>query len=134
MTADFHSLHYIAWYASAYRMAYCISDPTWKRGYELNSRKVLYLMSLITVGVGSAVCATANSSVAFIVGRFIAGLGAPGILYGGSSISAMVFLQSKGGFYMSLALAVRVPSIGVTSVLGGVLTDRATWRWCFYIK
>lgn len=50
--------------------------------YSMYSVKLVLLLSILLFEVGSAVCGAAPSSVAFIIGRAVAGVGAAGILAG----------------------------------------------------
>lgn len=83
--------------------------------------------------VGSVLCAAAPSSAAFIVGRAIAGIGAAGILQGALSIITYIAPLEKRPFYMSIVISVFGISMCAAPVLGGVLTDRVGWRWCFWM-
>lgn len=55
--------------------------------YSMYSVKVVLLVSIFLFEVGSAICGAAPNSIAFIIGRAVAGVGAAGIL--GGSVSAV---------------------------------------------
>jgi len=84
--------------------------------------------------IGSAICGAAPNSPAFIIGRAIAGLGASGIFSGAILIIANTIPLRKRPIYTGLVGAM----YGIASVagplLGGIFTDKVTWRWCFYIN
>ena len=54
--------------------------------YSMYSVKLVLLLSIFLFEVGSAICGAAPNSVAFIVGRAVAGVGAAGILGGSVSV------------------------------------------------
>jgi MFS family permease len=79
------------------------------------------------------VCAVAKNSVTLIVGRAIAGAGGAGLVSGGMTITGYaVPLRQRAMYIASLASMFGVSSV-VGPILGGIFTDRLTWRWCFWV-
>lgn len=102
--------------------------------YTFFSIKWVFLSAIGVFELGSLICGAAPTSVALIIGRAIAGLGVAGIFSGALIIVANAVPLHQRPIYTGLIGAM----YGVASVagplLGGVFTDKATWRWCFYIN
>ena len=83
--------------------------------------------------VGSTLCAASPLSSIFILGRAVAGIGGAGIIQGALAIATMMSPLEK----RPMNLAIVVSTIGIAAplgpVLGGILTDRVGWRWCFWM-
>jgi MFS family permease len=84
--------------------------------------------------LGSLISALANSSAMLIVGRAISGSGASGLITGFLSILAASVPIDKRPMYMGLVMGVSSLGIVIGPVIGGVFTQHATWRWCFYLN
>lgn len=102
--------------------------------YKLVPAKPLFLLCSGLFELGSLVCAVAPTSVAFIVGRAIAGVGTAGLSSGIMVIMFHTVPQQQRPIYQGLFGATFAVASVIGPVLGGVFTDQVTWRWCFYIN
>ncbi|KAF4627640.1 hypothetical protein G7Y89_g10514 [Cudoniella acicularis] len=131
---EFRVLDDVGWYASSYMLTNCALQLLYGRIYKFYSTKWVFVGCVGIFEVESAVCGSAPTSLAFIIGRSIAGMGTAGIFSG----SQMTLLHSvplnRRPIYMGLFGATFGIALVVAPLLGGVLTDRLSWRWCFYIN
>jgi EmrB/QacA subfamily drug resistance transporter len=84
--------------------------------------------------VGSALCGAAQSITQLIVFRGIQGLGAGGLIPLTFAVVGDLFSPRERGRYQGLTGAVWAVAAVAGPLLGGVLTDHASWRWIFYIN
>ncbi|MCJ1380208.1 hypothetical protein MMC17_003311 [Xylographa soralifera] len=134
ITDEFNSLPDVGWYGSAYLLTCCSFQLLFGKFYTFFAVKVVLLASILLFEVGSVVCGAAPSSVAFIVGRAIAGIGAAGIFAG--AIVCIVYavpLEKRPQLQGFFGAIFGVASI-VGPLIGGAFTSNVTWRWCFYIN
>ncbi|KAF9873135.1 hypothetical protein CkaCkLH20_09298 [Colletotrichum karsti] len=134
ITDEFSSINDIGWYGSAYLLTTCTFQLTFGKLYTLFSIKLTYLISILIFEIGSAICGAAPQSAVLIVGRAIAGIGCSGILAGTFTIIAVIIPLPKRPAYTGLVGGVYAIASVVGPLLGGVFTDKVTWRWCFYIN
>jgi len=86
ITDDFNSLTDVGWYGSAYLLTFCAFQLLFGKLYTFFPVKAVFLTSILIFEVASALCGAAPNSIAFIVGRAIAGVGAAGIMSGTVSL------------------------------------------------
>lgn len=134
ITDAFHSLPDVGWYGSAYLLTTAALQLLFGKFYTFLSIKWVYLTAIFIFEVGSLICGVAQNSVTLIIGRAVAGLGAAGLFAGALLILAHSVPLAKRPLYTGMIGGI----YGVASVagplLGGVFTDKVSWRWCFYIN
>ncbi|MCJ1308057.1 hypothetical protein MMC25_001707 [Agyrium rufum] len=134
ITTVFNSLDDVGWYGSAYLLTTTSLQPSFGKIYTYFNVKYTYLIALCIFELGSIICAAAVNSVMLIVGRAIAGAGAAALFSGGINIVGYSVPLSKRPIYIALLSSMFGISSVVGPLIGGVLTDRVSWRWCFWIN
>lgn len=147
ITDDFKSVGDIGWYGSGYQLTTSAFQLLFGKIYSFYSTKVTFLATIFLFEVGSAISGAAPNSVAFIVGRAIAGIGGAGIASGAVCITQylLLFLRedpSSHIFFIRLASSYtpyrykNVRSIKACSApsLELPLSSDPCWEECSHLK
>ncbi|KZF26158.1 DNA repair protein RAD50 [Xylona heveae TC161] len=134
ITQHFHSSAAYTWVGSAYLLANAASTPSWGKFSDIFGRKPVLLVANVVFMIGSLITALSVNVSMLIVGRAIQGVGGGGlIILVNICISDLFSMRHRGAYFGMIGMVWALAS-ALGPVLGGVFTEKVSWRWCFYIN
>jgi EmrB/QacA subfamily drug resistance transporter len=134
IVGDLGGLQHLGWVITAYILGTTIGTPLWGKLGDLYSRKAMFMASIVLFLAGSALCGMARSMNELIAFRAVQGLGAGGLLVGVMAVLAVLIPPRQRGRYMGYFMAIMPVSMIAGPLIGGWITDHASWRWAFYVN
>ncbi|CAK7232653.1 hypothetical protein SCUCBS95973_008331 [Sporothrix curviconia] len=124
----------VPWVGTAYLLTSTACQPLYGRLSDIFGRKLVLVSSLFIFLVGSIISGVAVDLIMLIVARAIAGIGGGGIVTTVTIVvSDVVSLQDRGKYQGIIGVVVAVAT-AIGPLVGGVFTEKVSWRWCFYIS
>ena len=123
-----------SWVFSGFLLTSTVTMPLWGRISDLFGRRTVYLTGLSVFLLGSALSGLSHDMTQLIVFRMVQGLGAGSLMTLGMTIIGELFgLEQRARMQGYVSAMWGVASL-LGPLLGGVLTDLASWRWVFYVN
>ena len=155
ITDEFHSLNQVGWYASALFLTVAATQSVWGKAFKYFPIKIVYLLSIAIFELGSLICGkpsrqntcsssenpidnaefglhtpgVSQNSTTLIVGRAITGFGVAGSFSGSYIIIAVSAPEKQRPALAGLLGSAYAIASVLGPLIGGALTDRASWRW-----
>jgi predicted MFS family arabinose efflux permease len=134
ISEHFHSNAGYTWIGSAYLLANAASTPSWGKFSDIWGRKPILLIAAAVFFLGSLLAAVSVNVGMLITARAIQGIGGGGlIILVNICISDLFSMRNRGTYFGMIGMVWALAS-AIGPVLGGVFTEKVSWRWCFYIN
>jgi EmrB/QacA subfamily drug resistance transporter len=129
--ADFALVQWVA-------LAYLLTVTTLMLGIgrlaDIYGKKPIYMTGFVVFTIGSALCGI-SSSIHWLIGfRVLQALGAAMIMALGMAIVTEAFPPSERGRALGLSGTVVSIGIAVGPTLGGLIVQRLSWHWIFFVN
>ncbi|WVQ80702.1 hypothetical protein IAT38_002807 [Cryptococcus sp. DSM 104549] len=123
-----------SWIGTSYLLAQVLMNPINGRLTDIVGRKPALYAAVGIMFVFSTLSGAAKNAPWLIVSRAFAGLGGGSIVSLALIVASDVVPLEKRGEYQGYMNAIWGIGGTLGPVFGGVLTSKASWRWCFYIN
>ncbi|KAL1922691.1 uncharacterized protein VTP21DRAFT_10230 [Calcarisporiella thermophila] len=134
LASEFDALALYSWVGTAFQISLTAFQPLYGSLSDIFGRKPIFMTCLILFIIASALCGAANSMVMLIFFRAIQGIGGSGLFGLSLIILADITTTEEQGKYQGIIGAAYSFSSIFGPLLGGIFTDKLSWRWCFYIN
>jgi EmrB/QacA subfamily drug resistance transporter len=134
IVGDLGGGNHVSWVVTSYLLAQtAVTVVVGKLGDQFG-RKLVFQISVTVFIIGSALCGLADGMTWLIASRALQGVGAGGLTVTATALIADIIpLRDRGKFQGALGAVFGVATV-IGPLLGGLLTDHASWRWCFYVN
>ena len=134
ITGEFGSLQHLSWVVTSFIVASTVSAPLYGKLSDLYGRKPAFIASISIFLAGSALCGFAASMSQLIAFRTVQGLGAGGLIVLAQTVIGDLVSPRERGRYQGMFAAVFAACSVAGPLLGGIITEYASWRWIFYVN
>ncbi len=129
-----HGLARLPWLVTAYALAATAALPLYGKLCDTFGAKRIYLAAVGVFLAGSALCGLAQNMAQLIAFRAVQGIGGGGLMSVTMVVIAQVAGPEKRGRGGGLGGLVAGLAMVAGPLVGGLLTDHASWRWIFYVN
>ncbi|KAA0018992.1 MFS transporter [Antrihabitans cavernicola] len=134
IVGDLGGLQHLSWVLTAYTLATAISTLLWGKLGDLFGRRGTFMASIVLFLIGSALTGMSQNMMELIGFRALQGLGAGGLIVGVMAILGELIPPAERGKYQGLFMAIMPLAMLGGPLIGGWITDNASWRWAFYVN
>ena len=124
----------LTWTITIYLLTSTITVPFYGKLSDLYGRKPMLMIGITVFLIGSALSGLSQNMTQLIIFRGIQGLGAGALFPISLAVIGDLFSPQERGRYQGLFGAVFGIAAILGPLLGGWLTENASWHWIFFIN
>ncbi|KAJ6521158.1 ABC transporter [Mycena vulgaris] len=134
IASDFDAFSLQGWVSDSYILAQTVFLLVHGKLLRIFPAKWVLVSGIILFEVGSLVCGVAQNVEQLIAGRIVSGIGAAAIFVAMIQVlSQSTHLEDRPRLFGMFGAVFAFASV-IGPLIGGALTDKVTWRWCFLIN
>ncbi|WP_159621771.1 MDR family MFS transporter [Ruania rhizosphaerae] len=134
IVGELNGVEHQGWLITSYILAVAIAMPLYGKFGDVWGRRWPFLISIGLFTVASIGAGFSPSFGWLVFWRGVQGLGGGGLMILSQAIIADIVPARERGKYMGPMGALFGISAVLGPLLGGLFTDHADWRWCFWLN
>ncbi|KZT03957.1 MFS general substrate transporter [Laetiporus sulphureus 93-53] len=123
----------VSWVPSAYLLTSTAFQPLYGRFSDIFGRKASLCLAMSIFMLGSILAGFSRTIIQLIIFRALAGAGGGAIVSIGQIVISDVVTLRERGKYQGIIGVVVAFGFAIGPLIGGVLAEKVSWRWCFWV-
>lgn len=134
IVADLGGVQYYSWLSTIVMLVSAIVTPISGKLSDMFGRRLFYALGLVLFMVGSVLSGLATSFVWLVAARAVQGAGMGVMMPLSQTILGDIIPARQRGKYAGYMGAMMGAAQVAGPLIGGAITDAASWRWLFYVN